>query len=160
MSELSIGDVAPVFTLLTHENTEISLKQFLGKFVVLFIYPKDDTSGCTQECIDFTSYQQKLSDAGVILLGLSKDSVKSHQKFIAKHTLNVTLLADEECTVLNAYGVWKEKSMYGKKYMGAERSTFIIDPAGKIAKIYRNVKVPNHAEQVTQDVLAILSSGA
>lgn len=153
---IDLGQKAPHFFLPTDNGKEISLETFIGKYIILFIYPKDDTSGCTQECIDFTKYRQKFDELGVVLLGLSKDSIQSHEKFILKHQLNITLLSDETCKILEAYDVWKEKSMYGKKYMGAERTTFIINPEGNIVKIYSKVKVPDHVETVYNDIKSLL----
>lgn len=148
MSELSQGDVAPDFTLPGDAGTTIALSQFLGKPVVLFFYPKDDTSGCTAEAVAFTGLKSQFDEAGVELVGMSPDSVKKHDKFKAKHELSVALASDEEKTTLQAYGVWIEKSMYGRKYMGVDRSTFLIDKDGKIARVWRKVKVPGHAEEV------------
>ncbi len=125
-----------------------------GKTVVLFFYPKDDTSGCTREAIEFTALRGEFDKAGALLVGMSPDSAKKHEKFKAKHNLAVDLVSDEEKTALDAYGVWVEKSMYGRKYMGVERSTFLIDPQGKISKIWRKVKVPGHARAVLDEVTA------
>jgi peroxiredoxin Q/BCP len=120
-----------------------------------FFYPKDDTSGCTVEAIDFTQNLAEFEKAGAVVLGMSPDPVKKHDKFIAKHELGVILVSDEEKTTLDAYNVWKEKSMYGKKYMGVERSTFLIDDQGVVQKAWRKVKVPGHVDDVlkaTQDL--------
>ncbi|MEM6603471.1 MAG: peroxiredoxin [Pseudomonadota bacterium] len=152
---VTVGDIAPDFSLPANGGDTITLSAFKGQYVVLFFYPKDDTSGCTKECIAFSDYREKFDALNIKLIGLSKDSVKSHDKFIAKHNLNIDLVADEDCKTLEAYGAWVEKSMYGKKYMGAERSTFIIDPEGKIAKLYRKVKVPGHVEAIYDDVQAL-----
>jgi len=149
---LEINDTAPNFTLPANNNQTISLTDYLGRYLVLFFYPKDDTSGCTAEVIAFSQYQEQFNALNCALLGLSKDSVKSHDKFIAKHELTIPLVADTETITLQAYDAWKEKSMYGKKYMGAERSTFIIDPQGKLVEIYRKVKVPNHVTTVLERV--------
>jgi peroxiredoxin Q/BCP len=145
---LEINDTAPNFTLPANNNQTISLVDYRGSYVVLFFYPKDDTSGCTAEALAFSEYHSSFKELNCHVLGLSKDSVKSHDKFIAKHTLTIPLLSDETTETLQAYGSWVEKSMYGKKYMGANRSTFIIDTEGKLLEIYRNVKVPNHVETV------------
>lgn len=148
MSELAAGDMAPDFTLPGDGGTTISLAALKGKPVALFFYPKDDTSGCTAEAVDFTRLKAEFDAAGVALVGMSPDSVKAHDKFKAKHDLAVPLASDEEKTTLDAYGVWMEKSMYGRKYMGVDRSTFLIDAQGRIARVWRKVKVPGHAEEV------------
>lgn len=148
MSELATGDMAPDFTLPGDGGSTISLAEFKGKPVALFFYPKDDTSGCTAEAVDFTRLKAEFDAAGVALVGMSPDSTKAHDKFKAKHDLAVPLASDEEKTTLDAYGVWMEKSMYGRKYMGVDRSTFLIDGQGRIARIWRKVKVPGHAEEV------------
>lgn len=154
---LNVGDIAPEFTLPASHNQTISLKNYQGSYLVLFIYPKDDTSGCTAEALAFSEYSDKFTELNCKILGLSKDSVKSHDKFIAKYDLKMPLVADETTEVLQKYESWAEKSMYGKKYMGAERSTFIIDPTGKILEIYRNVKVPNHVTTVLKRLQEIVS---
>lgn len=148
MPELTVGDKAPAFTLPRDGGETVSLEALAGKPVVLFFYPKDDTSGCTAEAIAFTGLKAEFDKLGVELIGMSPNSVKSHEKFIAKHDLGVALVADEEKSALEAYGVWVEKSMYGRKYMGVERSTFLIGPDGTIAALWRKVKVPGHAEEV------------
>jgi len=152
MSELGEGATAPKFDLPRDGGGNVSLASLAGKKVVLFFYPKDNTSGCTTEAIDFTSLAGEFSTAGAVLVGMSPDSVKAHDKFIAKHDLGVILASDEDKSVLEAYGVWKEKSMYGRKYMGVERSTFIIDGEGKIARVWRKVKVAGHAQAVLEAV--------
>ncbi|MBL0936477.1 MAG: peroxiredoxin [Rhizobiaceae bacterium] len=148
MSELATGDMAPDFTLPGDGGSTISLAALKGKPVALFFYPKDDTSGCTAEAVDFTRLKAEFDAAGVALVGMSPDSTKAHDKFKAKHDLAVPLASDEETTTLGAYGVWMEKSMYGRKYMGVDRSTFLIDAQGRIARVWRKVKVPGHAEEV------------
>lgn len=150
MAELSTGSQAPDFELPGDGGSTVSLSAHAGKPVVLFFYPKDDTSGCTAEAIDFSRLKPEFDAAGIALVGLSPDSVKSHDKFKAKHELSVALAADETKATLEAYGVWVEKSMYGRKYMGVERSTFLIGPDGKIAEIWRKVKVPGHADAVLE----------
>jgi thioredoxin-dependent peroxiredoxin len=152
---LKINDTAPDFRLPANNNQTISLTDFKGSYVVLFFYPKDDTSGCTAEAIAFSEYHDKFKALNCVVLGLSKDSVKSHDKFIEKYQLTIPLLSDETTETLQNYGSWVEKSMYGKKYMGADRSTFIIDPTGKILEIYRKVKVPNHVTTVLQRLTEI-----
>jgi peroxiredoxin Q/BCP len=145
---ISEGDRAPVFTLPGAGMEKISLAKFKGKKVVLYFYPKDDTSGCTKESIEFNELKDKFARTGTLVIGLSPDPVAKHVKFQEKYNLNQPLASDESKETLLAYGVWIEKSMYGRKYMGVERSTFLIDEKGKIAKIWRKVKVPGHAEEV------------
>ena len=142
------GDIAPDFALPTDSGEKIKLSQLKGKQVVLYFYPKDDTSGCTVEAKDFSSLAADFRKAKPDIIGVSPDSVESHAKFRKKHNLDVQLAADGDKAVANAYGVWVEKSMYGRKYMGVERSTFLIDKAGRIAKSWRKVKVPGHAAEV------------
>ena len=142
------GDIAPDFALPTDSGEKIKLSQLRGKQVVLYFYPKDDTSGCTVEAKDFSSLAADFRTAKTHIIGVSPDSVESHAKFRKKHNLDVQLGADGDKAVANAYGVWVEKSMYGRKYMGVERSTFLIDKAGRIAKSWRKVKVPGHAAEV------------
>lgn len=142
------GDPAPPFDLQIDMEKQVSLKDFRGKKLALYFYPKDDTSGCTAEAIAFNALRKDFDKAGAAILGVSPDSVKSHARFKAKHGLALDLAADEGKAMLEAYGVWVEKSMYGRKYMGVERSTFLIGPDGRIAKVWRKVKVPGHAEEV------------
>jgi peroxiredoxin Q/BCP len=148
LAALAEGDAAPDFELPGAGGARVALSAFKGKKLVLYFYPKDDTSGCTKEAIDFNGLREKFAKAGTAIVGLSPDSPKSHEKFCSKYDLKLTLAADESKDVLSAYGVWVEKSMYGRKYMGVERSTFLIGPDGRIAKIWRKVKVPGHAEDV------------
>ncbi|NBB47673.1 thioredoxin-dependent thiol peroxidase [Rhizobium sp. CRIBSB] len=155
MTDLTAGDMAPEFSLPRNGGGTVSLSDFAGKPVILYFYPKDDTSGCTTEAIDFTGLTAEFEELGASVIGVSPDSVKSHDKFAAKHNLSVVLAADEEHKALEAYGVWKEKSMYGKTYMGVERSTFLIDKSGKIAEVWRKVKVPGHAEAVLKAAQAL-----
>jgi len=155
MAELSIGAPAPDFDLPRDGGGQVSLSAFAGKPVVLFFYPKDDTSGCTTESLAFTALAPEFQAAGAVVIGMSPDSVKSHDKFIKKHSLGVILAADEDKSVLEAYGVWKEKSMYGKKYMGVERTTILIGADGHIVRIWEKVKVAGHAEEVLQAVKAL-----
>jgi len=145
---LEEGDVAPDFTLPTDGGDSISLSALKGKPVVLYFYPKDDTPGCTKEACGFRDAQADFSSIGATVIGVSKDSVAKHDKFKAKYELNFPLAADEDGTVCEAYGTWVEKSMYGRKYMGIDRATFLIDAKGKLAKIWRKVKVPGHVEAV------------
>ncbi|MBM3608604.1 MAG: peroxiredoxin [Alphaproteobacteria bacterium] len=142
------GDKAPRFNLPRNGGGKVSLASLKGKAAVLYFYPKDDTSGCTREAIDFTALGKQFDKAGAVVIGVSPDSVAAHDKFTAKHKLGVVLLADEERSALEAYGVWVEKSMYGRKYMGVERSTFLIDGKGRVARVWSKVKVPGHAEEV------------
>ena len=148
MTALSPNAHAPAFTVTGHHGNPVSLADFAGKTLVLYFYPKDDTSGCTSEAKDFTDLGNEFAAAGATVLGISKDSVASHCKFIAKYDLSVTLLSDEEGSMCEAYGVWVEKSMYGKTYMGIERATFLIDGTGVIQRIWRTVSVKDHATEV------------
>jgi thioredoxin-dependent peroxiredoxin len=150
--ELNPGDPAPDFDLAADGGRRISLSSLKGKPVVLYFYPKDDTSGCTAEAQAFTKEAKSFSDAGAVVIGVSKDSPASHDKFKAKYDLKVTLVADEDTKTAEAYGVWVEKSMYGRRYMGMERATFLIDGRGKIRQVWRKVKVPGHAAEVLQAV--------
>lgn len=153
--KLSVGDKAPAFKLPGAGATAVSLASLKGKKVVLYFYPKDDTSGCTREAIDFTGLKADFDAAGAVVIGVSPDSVESHAKFAAKHELEVTLLSDESKEMLEAYGVWAEKSMYGRKYMGVERTTFLIDGKGRIARVWNKVKVPGHAAEVLEATQAL-----
>ena len=146
--ELKIGDKAPSFTLPADGGGKVSLAELKGKSVVLYFYPKDDTSGCTAEAIAFSKDSKAFKAAGAVVVGVSKDSAASHDKFKAKYDLTVTLVADEETKTAEAYGVWVEKSMYGRRYMGMERATFLIDGKGIIRHIWRKVKVPGHSADV------------
>ena len=152
---LKAGDAAPPFELARDGNGTISLAALAAQISVLYFYPKDDTSGCTQESIDFNGLKAEFDKAGARIIGISPDSVKSHDKFKAKHGLDLILLADETKAMLEAYGVWVEKSMYGKKYMGVERTTLLIDAGGKITRIWTKVKVPGHAQEVLEAVRAM-----
>ncbi len=151
---LDVGDVAPDFTLPTDGGGELTLSSMRGKKVVLYFYPKDDTSGCTKEACDFREKISEFEKAGAVVLGMSPDGVKKHDKFKAKYDLPFSLVADEEKTALEAYGVWVEKSMYGRKYMGVERTTFLIDADGSIQSVWRKVKVPGHVDAVLDAVQA------
>jgi len=145
---LQSGDPAPDFNLPRDGEGALSLADFKGRKLVLYFYPKDDTSGCTAEAIDFNRLASDFAAAGAAVVGASPDPVKNHDKFRQKYELTFPLLADEAKQTLEAYGVWVEKSMYGRKYMGVERTTFLIGGDGKIAKIWRKVKVPGHADEV------------
>jgi thioredoxin-dependent peroxiredoxin len=153
--ELRVGDKAPNFTLPADGGHTVSLSELNGKSVVLYFYPKDDTSGCTAEAIAFSKESKAFKAAGAVVVGVSKDSASSHDKFKAKYNLSVMLGADEDIKTAEAYGVWVEKSMYGRRYMGMERATFLIDGAGKIRQIWRKVKVPGHADEVLAAVKAL-----
>jgi thioredoxin-dependent peroxiredoxin len=146
--ELKEGASAPDFDLPADGGGRASLGALKGKPIVLYFYPKDDTSGCTQEAVDFTRLKPDFDALGITILGVSGDSAASKDKFKAKHKLDVVLAADEDHGTLERYGVWAEKTMYGKTYMGVERTTYLIDRSGKIARIWRKVKVPGHAEEV------------
>ncbi|MEM6811042.1 MAG: thioredoxin-dependent thiol peroxidase [Pseudomonadota bacterium] len=148
MSELNIGDKAPQFTLPTDGEGQVSLKDYKGEKLVIYFYPKDDTPGCTKESCSFNDHLKQFEKIGANIIGISKCSVKKHDKFKEKYGLNFPLASDEESDVCEKFGVWVEKSMYGKKYMGIERSTFIIDEKGKIEHMWRKVKVPGHVEEV------------
>lgn len=145
---LKEGNKAPLFSLPDDKGKKVALKNFLGNKVVVYFYPKDMTSGCTQEACDFRDNYPDFKKLKTKVLGISADSVDLHKKFINKYELPFTLLSDENKKVLEKYGVWKEKSMYGRKYMGIERTTFIIDEKGKIQKIFPKVKVKGHVEEV------------
>ena len=145
---LQDGDTAPDFELPTDGGGKLRLSGLAGRPVVLYFYPKDDTSGCTAEARDFTQLAPDFRKAGVEVVGVSPDSVESHARFRKKHGLGIRLAADADKAVATAYGVWVEKSMYGRKYMGVERSTFLIDAKGRIARSWRKVKVPGHAAEV------------
>jgi peroxiredoxin Q/BCP len=149
------GDKAPDFDLPTESGDRVKLSRLRGKPVVLYFYPKDDTSGCTLEAKDFSRLAKDFRKAGVEVIGVSPDSVESHQKFHKKYGLDVRLAADADKEVAGAYEVWVEKSMYGRKYMGVERSTFLIDKRGRIARSWHKVKVPGHAEEVLAAALAL-----
>jgi thioredoxin-dependent peroxiredoxin len=145
---LTEGDPVPDVTLTGMDGAKVNPADFRGNKLVLYFYPKDDTSGCTREAQDFTALAAEFEKAGTWILGVSKDSPKSHQKFAGKYDLKVKLASDEDGAVCEAFGTWTEKSLYGRKYMGIERATFLIDRDGTLARIWRKVKVPGHAEEV------------
>jgi thioredoxin-dependent peroxiredoxin len=145
---LQIGDAAPAFELPATGGAPISLAGLKGRKAVIYFYPKDDTSGCTLEAQDFQALKGEFAEAGTEVIGVSADSVASHDKFARKYGLDFTLASDESLTMLEAYGVWVEKSMYGRKYMGVERTTVLVDRDGRIARIWPKVKVPGHAAEV------------
>lgn len=152
MSDLKVGDPAPTVTLPRDGGEMVNLGDLKGQQIVLYFYPRDDTSGCTKEAIGFTENVQAFQDAGAVIYGVSKDTVKKHDKFVAKHSLGIPLLSDEDGDVCERFGVWVEKSMYGKTYMGIERATFLIGTDGNIAQIWRKVKVAGHVEAVLDTV--------
>ena len=149
---------APSFALKATDGSTVKLSDFKGKYVVLYFYPKDDTPGCTREACAFRDRSQEIQDLGAVVLGVSADSVEKHQKFTQNYDLNFPLLADTEHELAEKYGAWREKNMYGKVSMGIQRSTYIIDPAGKVAKLWKKVSVDGHDEQVIT-VLKELTSG-
>lgn len=151
---LEIGDKAPDFTLPTDGAGTVRLSDLKGQHVVLYFYPKDDTSGCTAEACQFRDLFPKFGRSDAAVVGISRDSVASHDKFKKKYKLPFTLAADEQGKVTEQYGVWVQKSMYGRKYMGIERSTFLIDGKGVICGIWRKVKVPGHAEEILAAIKA------
>ena len=153
--ELEAGEAAPDFAVPTDSGGEGRLADLRGKAVVLYFYPKDDTSGCTGEAIAFSALKSKFAAANAVVIGVSPDSALSHEKFKKKHALAIALAADPERSAIEAYGVWQEKSMYGKKYFGVERSTFLVGRDGRIARIWRKVKVPGHAEEVLAAAKAV-----
>jgi peroxiredoxin Q/BCP len=152
MSELNIGAKAPAFSAPDQSGKIVSLSDFKGKTVILYFYPKDDTPGCTVEACSFRDEHSVFLKKGAVVIGVSPDSPKKHTKFIEKFSLPFPLLADEDHAICEAYGTWVEKSMYGKKYMGVERSTFVIDPQGKLKAIYRKVKPAEHVAEVMAEL--------
>lgn len=155
MADLDVGDVAPQFELPRDGGGSLSLASLRGRPVVLYFYPQDDTTSCTNEAIGFSQLKLEFEKAGAVVIGLSPDSVKKHDKFKAKYDLAVDLVADEERKVIEAYHLWVEKTMYGRKYMGVERATFLIGKDGRIARIWRQVRVKGHAEEVLAAVRAL-----
>ncbi len=152
---IEVGQPAPEVSLPRDGGQTVTVSDLKPKAVVLYFYPKDDTPGCTKEAIAFTGLRDEFEAAGAIVLGVSKDPVKKHDKFIAKHDLSIPLLSDEQGDVCERYGTWVEKNMYGKKYMGIERATYLIDGEGVVRNIWRKVKVPGHAEEVLEAVRAL-----
>lgn len=152
--ELKPGDPAPNFDLPTAGGGRVSLASLKGKQIVLYFYPKDDTTGCTREALEFTEKVDDFAAAKAVIVGVSRDDVASHDKFAAKRGLKVILGADTDGKVTERYGVWGEKVLYGRKYMGIERATFLIDKKGKLKRIWRKVKVPGHVDQVLEEVNA------
>ena len=154
MSKIRVGGAAPEFTLPAGDGTTLSLSDLRGQTVVLYFYPKDDTPGCTKESCDFRDVESQILRAGGAIVGVSLDGKESHQKFIKKFELPFPLLSDEDAAISKAYGVYKEKSMYGKKYWGIERSTFVIDLEGTVKAVFRKVKVDGHADEVLKALKA------
>ena len=148
------GEKAPDFTLEADDGSQVSLKDYLGKIVVLYFYPRDNSPGCTMEAIEFRDIIDEFEKQGAVIVGVSKDSVESHQKFKQKHDLPFTLLSDPEGKVLDLYGVWKKKSLYGRTFMGTERTTFLIDEKGNVVKVYRKVRAKGHAQTCLLDLRA------
>ncbi len=155
MAELTSGDPAPHFSLPADGGGTVRLTELRGKIVVLFFYPQDNTETCTIEAIDFSKHYPAFKKAGVAVIGISPDGLKKHEKFKSKHGLAMPLVADEAREAIEAYGVWGEKTMFGRRYMGVIRSTFLIDRHGKIARIWRNVRVSGHAEEVLESAKAL-----
>ncbi len=155
MADLNVGDLAPDFILPGDSGSSLELSAFIGKPVVLYFYPEDDTPSCTNEAISFSQLRPDFEKAGAVVIGLSPDSVKKHDKFKAKHGLEVDLASDEERKVIEAYHLWVEKKMYGRTYMGVERATFLIGRDGRIAQIWRKVRVKGHAESVLEAARAL-----
>jgi thioredoxin-dependent peroxiredoxin len=149
------GTEAPDFTAPRDGGDTLTLSALRPKKVVLYFYPRDDTSGCTKEAIGFTEHAAAFEAAGAVVVGVSKDSVARHDKFVAKHKLGVALVSDKDGDICERYGTWVEKSMYGKKYMGIDRTTVLIDGDGKVARVWRKVKVPGHVEEVLEAARAL-----
>lgn len=155
---MDVDQTAPDFTLPQDGGADVTLSALKPKSVVLYFYPRDDTSGCTKQAVAFSEHLQAFEDAGALVFGISKDTLAKHDKFRTKHTLTVPLLSDADATVCEDYGVWVEKKMYGKTFMGIERTTVLIDPEGQVRKIWRKVKVPGHVEAVLDAVQALNSN--
>lgn len=149
---IEIGNKAPNFKLASSNGETISLNSFKGKNILIYFYPKDATPGCTKQAIGFTEHANEFEKRNTIVLGISPDNLASHEKFIKKHNLNVILLADEEKQAIESYGVWKEKKMYGRTFMGVERSTFLVDRTGTVKAIWRKVKVAKHIQEVLDEI--------
>jgi peroxiredoxin Q/BCP len=154
---ISIGDNAPRFTLSINGGGQFSLADAAGKYLILYFYPKDDTPGCTKEAIGFSEASAAFDAQNAMVVGVSRDTVKKHDKFVGKYDLRIPLISDEEGSLCEAFGTWVEKSMYGKTYMGIERATFLISPDGKVLHIWRKVKVPGHVEEVLAQLQSLKS---
>jgi peroxiredoxin Q/BCP len=152
---VTVGKPAPDFSLPNQDGKEVSLKQLKGKWVALFFYPKDDTSGCTMEAIDFSGKLAAFEKLSATVIGISPDSCESHQKFIRKHQLKMMLISDTNQQLAEQYGIWQLKKLYGKEYMGVVRTTLLIDPTGKVAEIWPNVKVDGHADAVLEKIKSL-----
>ena len=152
---LQTGDALPEFSLPSTGGDPVDSPAFMGRLLVLFFYPRDDTSGCTKEAIAFSALKSEFGALGATVFGVSKDTMAAHEKFVAKHDLTVTLLSDADDDLCERCGVWVEKSMYGRKFMGIERTTLLVGTDGRVAKIWNRVKVPGHAEAVLEAVQAI-----
>ena len=155
--KLSVGDRAPDFCLPNQNDQEVCLSDLSGKWVVLYFYPKDNTSGCTREAVDFTSHIENFEEMGAVVIGISPDSTKSHRSFIEKKELKLQLLSDGKHEVLEKYGVWQLKKMYGKEYMGVVRSTFLLNPNGEVAHVWRKVRVKGHVDEVLETLKKLKS---
>ena len=155
MDEIGVGSEAPGFCLPDQNDETACLDSFRGKWVVLYFYPKDNTKACTLEALDFTLNKAEFEEIGAVVLGVSPDSVKSHQSFCQKHDVTITLLSDPEHEALEKYGVWQLKKMYGREYYGVVRSTFLIEPDGKLAHEWRKVRVKGHVEAVKEKILEL-----
>jgi peroxiredoxin Q/BCP len=158
MNMLNEGDRAPAITVTASDGSSVNLAS-PGRPLILYFYPKDDTSGCTREAQDFTALAPQFADAGVQVIGVSRDPMKSHEKFIGKYGLAVPLVSDEDGRISDAFGTWVEKSMYGRKYMGMERATYLIGPDGRVLRAWRKVKVPGHAEDVLKAARELAPAG-
>jgi len=156
---IEVGNNAPEFCIPNQDDVEICLRDLKGKWIVLYFYPKDNTPGCTTEACDFTAALPAFEELDAIILGVSPDSTKKHRNFIEKKDIEFTLLSDEDKTVCEAYGVWQLKKFMGKEYMGVVRSTFIIDPDGKIAKVWTKVKVKGHVQDVQNSLIELKNKG-
>ena len=154
---ISIGDNAPQFTLSTNGEGQFSLADAAGKYLILYFYPKDDTPGCTKEAIGFSEASTAFDAQNALVVGVSRDTVKKHDKFVGKYDLRIPLISDEEGSLCEAFSTWVEKSMYGKTYMGIERATFLISPDGKVLHIWRKVKVRGHVEEVLAQLQSLKS---
>ena len=154
---ISIGDNAPQFTLSTNGEGQFSLADAAGKYLILYFYPKDDTPGCTKEAIGFSEASTAFDAQNAMVVGVSRDTVKKHDKFVGKYDLRIPLISDEEGSLCEAFSTWVEKSMYGKTYMGIERTTFLISPDGTVRHIWRKVKVAGHVEEVLRQLQALNS---
>lgn len=152
MTKPEAGDKAPDFSLARDDGETVTLSDYAGRTLVLYFYPKDDTPGCTKQAINFTEGAAEFEKAGAVILGVSKDSVAKHEKFKQKHELGIDLASDPEGETIETYGAWVEKNMYGKKYMGIDRSTFLIDGKGTVREVWRKVKVPGHVDAVLDAV--------